>query len=98
MLMLIVAGSVGTFPAFGGATGLAAGSLGVGWYWQFPPRSAGGLNGGNTPACGAAVSWVGATDVVVLDAVCVSLELFLKNTAHTATPATTTTAAASATT
>ena len=68
MLMLMFAGSVGTFPAFGGATGLAAGSFGVAWYWQLAPRSAGGLNGGSTPACGVSASCVGVVDVVVPDA------------------------------
>ena len=84
------------FPALGGVTGLAAGSFGVAWYWQLAPRSAGGLNGGSTPACGVAVSCVGGAEVVVLDAVGVSSEPFRKKTAHTATPATTTTTAASA--
>jgi hypothetical protein len=49
MLMLTCAGSVGTFPALGGFTFFAAGSLGVGWYWQLSPRPAGGLNGGSVP-------------------------------------------------
>src|SRR3984957_7155280 len=96
MLMLTWAGSVGTFPAFGGLFFLAAGSLGVGWYWQLAPRPAGGLNGGSPPACGAAVLGVGATELVVPDAVGVGWELFLKNTVHTARPATTITTAASA--
>jgi len=45
---------------------------------------------------GAAVLGVGATELVVLDAVGVGWELFLKNTVHTARPATTITTAASA--
>src|SRR6202022_2888645 len=96
MLMLTWAGTVGTFPAFGGFAFFAAGSWGVGWYWQLAPRPAGGLNGGRTPACGAAVFCVGATELVVLDAVGVGGELFLKNTVHTARPATTITTPASA--
>src|ERR1700686_5834212 len=96
MLMLTWAGSVGTFPAFGGLFFFAAGSLGVGVYWQLASRPAGGLNGGSTPACGAAVLGVGATELVVLDAVGVGWEPFLKNTVHTARPATTITTAASA--
>src|SRR5271167_3128635 len=96
MLMLTFAGFVGILPAWlGRLTGFAAGSLGVAEYVQLS-KSAGGLNGGSTPACGAAVLGVGATELVVLDAVGVGWELFLKNTVHTARPATTITTAASA--
>src|SRR5271170_5299943 len=102
--MLMLTRSFGGFvsirPVLGGSTFLAAGSLGVGWYWQLAPRSAGGLNGGSTPACGAAAGGVvgvgGATELVVRDAVEVGWELFLKNTVQTARPATTITTAASA--
>src|SRR5262249_22133104 len=82
MLMLTLAGSVGTFPVFGRFAFFAAGSFGVAGYWQFAPRSAGGLNAGSTPACGAAVSCVCGAGRVVGRGVVVG-DLLWKTPAHT---------------